>query len=624
MEELRFEELGRIRETAEDILQLIQGIARESLKRGKKPELPERFSNLIDSVIDDVLNDPQQRNKLIGVLPRYRQEFKAFLIKALSDLASEFKRQKILVDSIFDIKTQEDEDRLRLLVEMMIINVQEVAYAISKRIPIPQNIFENAKNIARFHNYEFINNFLNNDEYVAKELNISVEEVKESFPQGMRLRFAAHNISNPLEALRKVKEHLEITLSDENIAKELGMSIEEVRESFPKWMRLHFAAHNISNPLEALRKVKEHLEITLSDENIAKELGMSIEEVRESFPRSLRLYLAVGYISNPLEALRKVKGHLEITLSDENIAKELGMSIEEVRESFPRWMRLRLAVDYISNPLEALRKVKGHLERTLSDENISRELGMSIEEVRESFPRWMRLRLAVHNISNPLEALRKVKGHLERTLSDENISRELGMSIEEVRESFPRWMRSHFAIYYISNPLEALRKVKEHLEITLSDENIAKELGMSIEEVRESFPRSLRLYLAVGYISNPLEALRKVKEHLEITLSDENIAKELGMSIEEVRESFPRSLRLYLAVGYISNPLEALKRVKEHLDTTLSDENIARELGISLEEVKNILPKARKLYFAAHHIRNPLEGIKDWWEGKIKTPFKIP
>jgi hypothetical protein len=62
--------------------------------------------------------------------------------------------------------------------------------------------------------------------------------------------------------------------------------------------------------------------------------------------------------------------------------------------------------------------------------------------------------------------------------------------------------------------------------------------------------------------------------------------------------------------------------VKEHLDTTLSDENIARELGISLEEVKNILPKARKLYFAAHHIRNPLEGIKDWWEVKLRPLSK--
>jgi DNA-directed RNA polymerase specialized sigma subunit len=181
-----------------------------------------------------------------------------------------------------------------------------------------------------------------------------------------------------------------------------------------------------------------------------------------------------------------------------------------------------------------------------------------------------------------------------------------------------------FAVHNISNPLEALKKVKEHLDTTLSDENIARELGMSIEEVRESFPKGIRLRFAAYKISNPLEALKRVKEHLDTTLSDENISRELGMSIEEVRESFPRSLRLYLAVGYISNPLEALKRVKEHLDTTLSDENIARELGISLEEVKNILPKARKLYFAAHHIRNPLEGIKDWWEGKIKTPFKIP
>ena len=252
MEELRFE-LERTRETAEDILRLIQGIARESLKPGKKPELPERLLSLIESVIDGVLNDPYQRNQLICVLPRYRQEFKAFLIKALSDLASEFKRQKILEDSIFDIKTQEDEDRLRLLVEMMIINVQEIAYAISKRIPIPQNVFENAKNIARFHNYEFINNFLNNDEYIARELGMSIEEVRESFPKGMKLHFAAYNISNPLEALRKVKEHLDTTLSDENIAKELGISLEEVKKILPKARKLYFAAHHIRNPLEGVK-----------------------------------------------------------------------------------------------------------------------------------------------------------------------------------------------------------------------------------------------------------------------------------------------------------------------------------------------------------------------------------
>jgi DNA-directed RNA polymerase specialized sigma subunit len=459
-------------------------------------------------------------------------------------------------------------------------------------------------------------------ENIARELGMSIEEVRESFPRSLRLYLAVGYISNPLEALKRVKEHLDTTLSDENIARELGMSIEEVRESFPKGIRLRFAVHNISNPLEALKRVKEHLERTLSDENISRELGMSIEEVRESFPKGMKLHFAAYNISNPLEALKRVKEHLDTTLSDENIARELGMSIEEVRESFPKRMKLHFAVHNISNPLEALKRVKEHLERTLSDENIARELGMSIEEVRESFPRWMRLRFAIYYISNPLEALKRVKEHLERTLSDENIARELGMSIEEVRESFPKGIRLHFAIYYISNPLEALKRVKEHLERTLSDENIARELCMSIEEVRESFPRSLRLYLAVGYISNPLEALRKVKEHLEITLSDENIAKELGMSIEEVRESFPRSLRLYLAVGYISNPLEALKRVKEHLDTTLSDENIARELGISLEEVKNILPKARKLYFAAHHIRNPLEGIKDWWEVKLRPLSK--
>jgi DNA-directed RNA polymerase specialized sigma subunit len=418
MEELRFE-LERTRETAEDILRLIQGIARESLKRGKKPELPEIVLSLIESVIDDVLNDPQQRNQLIGVLPRYREEFKAFLIKALSDLASEFKRQKILEDSIFDIKTPEDEDRLRLLVEMMIINVQEVAYAISKKIPIPKNVFENSKDIARFHNYEFIDNFLNNDEYVANELNISVEEVKEGFPKWMRLRFAVHNISNPLEALRRVKEHLERTLSEENIAKELGMSVEEVRESFPKSIRLYLAVHNISNPLEGLKRVKEHLDKTLSDENIAKVLGMSLEEVRESFPKGVRLYFAVDYISNPLEGLKRVKEHLDKTLSDENIAKVLGMSLEEVKEGFPKWMRLRFAVGYISNPLEALRRVKEHLERTLSDENIAKELWISLEEVKKILSKARKLYFAAHYILNPLEGLKgwwegKIKAPFKR------------------------------------------------------------------------------------------------------------------------------------------------------------------------------------------------------------------
>jgi DNA-directed RNA polymerase specialized sigma subunit len=188
---------------------------------------------------------------------------------------------------------------------MMIINVVEIAYAISRKLPIPKNIFEKAKYIARFQDYEFIDKFLNNDEYVARELNMPIEEVKENFTKGMRLRFAIYNISNPIEGLKRVKEHLETTLTDENLAKVFNMTIEEVRENFTKGMILRFAISNISNPIEGLKRVKEHLETTLTDENLAKVFNMTIEEVRENFTKGMRLYFAINNISNPIKGLQK-------------------------------------------------------------------------------------------------------------------------------------------------------------------------------------------------------------------------------------------------------------------------------------------------------------------------------
>ncbi len=407
MEEFKPEEIEKKREEEEEenILKSIQRVARESLKRGKKPELPEEVLNSIESVINEVIDNPE-RSKLIGVLPRYREEFKEFLIEALTGLGSELKRQGVLENSIFVIKEREDVLRLCLLIEMMIINVVEIAYAISRKVPIPKNIFEKAKYIARFQDYEFIDKFLNNDEYVARELNMTIEEVRENFTKGMRLHFAIGNISDPIKGLQRVKEHLETTLTDENLARELNMTIEEVRESFPRWTRLYFAIGNISNPLEGLKRVKEHLETTLADENLAKVFNMTIEEVRENFPKGIRLRFAIYNISNPLEGLKRVKEHLETTLTDENLAKVFNMTIEEVRENFPKGIRLYFAIYNISNPLEGLKSVKEHLETTLTDENLAKLFNMTIEEVRKNFTRRMRLYFAIHNISDPIKGLK--------------------------------------------------------------------------------------------------------------------------------------------------------------------------------------------------------------------------
>ena len=48
--------------------------------------------------------------------------------------------------------------------------------------------------------------------------------------------------------------------------------------------------------------------------------------------------------------------------------------------------------------MEAIRRVKTHMDETLTDENIMRELGISLEEVRENFGKRVKLRFAVGNI----------------------------------------------------------------------------------------------------------------------------------------------------------------------------------------------------------------------------------
>ena len=133
--------------------------------------------------------------------------------------------------------------------------------------------------------------------------------------------------------------------------------------------------------------------------------------------------------------------------------------------------------------------------------------------------------------------------------------------------------------------------------------------------------RGVKLHFAVKNISDPMEALRRVKKHLDETLSDEAIMKELGITLEEVRENFGRGVKLHFAVKNISDPMEALRRVKKHLDETLSDEEIMRELGITLEEVRENFGRGVKLRFAVGNISDPLDGCRKWRQGKISAPW---
>ena len=71
------------------------------------------------------------------------------------------------------------------------------------------------------------------------------------------------------------------------------------------------------------------------------------------------------------------------------------------------------------------------------------------------------------------------------------------------------------------------------------------------------------------------------------------------------------------AVENINDPLNALSRVKEHLETTLRDESIAERLGWSVEQVKEIFTDSLKKRFAVGNIGDPLKGIADYVDGVV-------
>ena len=83
------------------------------------------------------------------------------------------------------------------------------------------------------------------------------------------------------------------------------------------------------------------------------------------------------------------------------------------------------------------------------------------------------------------------------------------------------------------------------------------------------------------------------------------------------REIFTDSLKKHFAVENINDPLNALSRVKEHLETTLRDESIAERLGWSVEQVKEIFTDSLKKRFAVGNIGDPLKGIADYVDGVV-------
>ena len=397
----------------------------------------------------------------------------------------------------------------------------------------------------------------------------------------------------------------------------------------------------------------EEIKYLLSDENILKtlieaDIDVGDLNIPEVFTNSVKLRFAVGYILDPLGAVRRVASHMTDTLSDKNIEdtlKEADIDLGNLKLSdiFTNRVKLRFAVKNISDPLDAVRRVASHITDTLSDKNIEdtlKEADIDLGNLKLSdiFTNRVKLHFAIGNISDPLDAVRRFASHMSETLSDYNITKELdnaGIDLGNLKLSdiFTNRVKLTFALNNISDPLGAVRRVASHITDTLSDKNIEdtlKEADIDLGNLNipEVFTNRVKLTFAVGYISDPLDAVRRVAIHMTDTLSDKNIEdtlKEADIDLGNLNipEVFTNRVKLTFAVKNISDPLDAVRRFASHMSETLSDDNITKELdnaGIDLGDlnIPEVFTNPVKLRFAVGNISDPLDACVRYIKGDIK------
>lgn len=291
----------------------------------------------------------------------------------------------------------------------------------------------------------------------------------------------------------------------------------------------------------------------------------------------------------------------------------------EMLNVFSTGVRKCFAGGNIGDPLNALARSKHNLDEVLTDENIAEHLGWSVDRVSEVFTPGIRKTFAVRNMRDPLAATERVKDNLENILTDENIAQELGWSTQKVQEVFSPSVRVYCGVHNIKNPLLAVKKIGYSLEVILADENIAAHLGWTVDKVREIFTPGLLKDIATHSYKNPLHTVQKIQRNIESVLTDENVAKQLGWEVDETQALIGDGTRYRLATQYADNPLRALERIRHNLENILTDEQIAATLGWSISDTQNMFTPSVRKYFAMSYIRDPLDGCKQWIHGEISV-----
>lgn len=185
---------------------------------------------------------------------------------------------------------------------------------------------------------------------------------------------------------------------------------------------------------------------------------------------------------------------------------------------------------------------------------------------------------------------------------------------EQILETFtPSYLRN-FMIDNARDPLAACVRAKNNLDTVLSPGGIANLLGWPIETVETIFSPTVRKKLAAGNSADPTRPLRQVKKNVDEMLDLDLTAAALEWPKEKVRETFTDFELSYMCVRNLNNPMAYLKKVKLHLDETLTDANLSRAIGWTEEKVQSVFSPHMRKHFAINY-RDPLAACVDWVNG---------
>jgi hypothetical protein len=83
---------------------------------------------------------------------------------------------------------------------------------------------------------------------------------------------------------------------------------------------------------------------------------------------------------------------------------------------------------------------------------------------------------------------------------------------------------------------------------------------------------------------------------------------------QEWNKIFTPAMMKYLIVGNLTDPIGALNTIKYNLETVLTDQNLADQFNLSIDEAQALLPPSLRKYVAIHHIMDPLASCQRYYQ----------